>query len=267
MPTSVGRVHLMERLGDGASAPLVLLHGLSSAGVHYARVLRYLGGATHVVLPDLPGHGFSDTPKVMDAASILAGVFEVLDAALHRPAVLVGNSLGGYVAIRYALARPEKVAGLMLAAPAGAAMDPVALQALRGRFSLGSHREALAFVDALFARRRRLRHLYALGLREYFSLPQTQAVLDQMQLPMMFTGEQLARLRMPILLLWGQAERILPEANFEFFKAHLPPHAKFERPAGWGHSGFLDDPKGFAQRLLRFAAELATGPTASVPRR
>ena len=88
--------------------PLVLLHGLSSAGVHYIRSLRHLGAVSQVLLPDLPGHGFSDTPERLDEASLLFGLFEALDQLIDKPAVLCGNSLGGYTAIRYALARQSK---------------------------------------------------------------------------------------------------------------------------------------------------------------
>ena len=202
---------------------------------------------------------------------MLLGLFEALDQLIDRPAVLCGNSLGGYTALRYALARPEKVAGLVLASPAGASMLPEELFALRARFKLKSHRDALNFADALFARRSRIRHLYAMGLRHYFSLPQTLAVLEAMELTHLFTPAQLAALKMPILLLWGGAERILPPTQLQFFRDHLPAHARIERPAAWGHSPFLDDPRGFATRLLRFAAALswpgvaASGSAPAVP--
>ncbi len=128
--------------------------------------------------------------------------------------VLCGNSLGGYTAIRYALARPEKVLGLVLASPAGASMGAEELPVLRERFRLSSHNDALDFADALFARRSRIRHLYAVGLRRYFKLPQTLAVLDGMSLSQLFIPGQLQALAMPVLLLRGGAERILPPSPF-----------------------------------------------------
>jgi pimeloyl-ACP methyl ester carboxylesterase len=254
--TSVGRVHLLERHGPGPLPPVVLLHGLSSAGVHYLRVTPHLKAVSRVLLPDLPGHGFSDMPASFTGASMLGGLIEALDEVIDRPVVLAGTSLGGYMAIRYALVRPQNVAGLLVAAPAGAAMAAEELQALRARFELKTHRDAVQFVDALFARPKLARHVIALGLRKYFSLPQTVAVLQQMQLAQLLTPAELARLTMPMLFLWGAAERILPSTNLEFFRAHLPPHARIEVLSHWGHSGFLDDPKGFALSVVRFAAQL-----------
>jgi pimeloyl-ACP methyl ester carboxylesterase len=255
---------MLERNNEGASLPpVVLLHGLSSAGVHYLRVTPHLRAFSRVVLPDLPGHGFSQMPPRLSGEQVLQGTYESLDAVIDEPAIVAGTSLGAYVAIRYALARPRKVRALMVAAPAGAAMSPDELRTLRARFDLKSHADALAFVDALFARRVPFRHIVAMGLRKYFSLPQTLAVLAELDAVHLFTAEQLGHLEMPLLFLWGDAERILPPSNFEFFKANLPAHARIERPRGWGHSGFLDDPRGFGARLTAFAAEAAATPARS----
>lgn len=255
--TSVGKVHVLEKRERGPLPPVVLLHGLSAAGVHYYRMLKHLRQASRVLLPDLPGHGFSATPQPFSDKTILAGLFDALDQVLDRPAVLVGNSLGGYTALRYALHNPRRVLGLVLASPGGAAMAEADLRLLRRRFRLESHREALAFADALLARRSRIRHLYAVGMRRYFQLPQTQAVLDGMEPAQLFRPGELAALEMPVLLFWGGAERILPHSNLEFFRANLPRHAIIERPHDWGHSPFLDDPKGFAQRVVEFARTIA----------
>lgn len=252
----MGTVHALEKWQPGPLPPLVLLHGLSSAGVHYYRMLAHLKPMARVLLPDLPGHGFSEVPAPFNEASMLTGLFEALDALLDRPAVLCGNSLGGYTALRYALAHPDKVLGLVLASPAGASMGAEELQVLREKFELTSHRDALNFADALFARRSRMRHLYAMGLRRYFRLPQTLAVLNGMTLSHLFAPGQLKALAMPVLLLWGGAERILPDSHLRFFIDQLPPQTVVERPPNWGHSPFLDDPRGFAQRVVRFAEAL-----------
>jgi pimeloyl-ACP methyl ester carboxylesterase len=75
----------------------------------------------------------------------------------------------------------------------------------------------------------------------------------------MLRPEQLAALRMPVLLLWGRDERILPRAHLEFFRRHLPRHARFEEPEGLGHAPYLDDASAVARQILTFAADVHHG--------
>jgi pimeloyl-ACP methyl ester carboxylesterase len=71
--------------------------------------------------------------------------------------------------------------------------------------------------------------------------------------------ESLSALEMPILLLWGQSERLLPPSALAYFRRHLPPHAIIEEPAGFGHSPHVDDPVRLGERLLAFARASAIG--------
>lgn len=257
VPTSVGRVHVLDLPGQGKLPPLVLLHGLSSAGVHFLPMLSHLErSVSRLIIPDLPGHGFSDKPTRLDGASLQQGLLEALDELTPEPSLLFGNSLGGYGAIRYALARPGRVRALLLSSPGGAEMTAEELALLRARFRLGDHREALEFIDQLLAKRSRLRHLLAWGLRRQLRGAEVEAVLAAVASEHLFTREELQRLTPPLLLLWGRAERILPARHLAFFREHLPGHAQIDEPADWGHSPFLDDPSALARRLLQFAHDV-----------
>ena len=67
-----------------------------------------------------------------------------------------------------------------------------------------------------------------------------------------------------MLLLWGRDERILPRYHLDFFRRHLPEHARFEEPEGFGHAPHLDDASALAHRILAFTAdvhELAPAPS------
>ena len=136
IPTSVGEVHVLEADGRGKLPTLVLLHGFSSAGVHYFPLLHSLRRRfRRIVLPDLPAHGFSGSPRGgVRGETLLDGLTEALDAVLDEPVILFGNSLGGIAAIRYALARPARVRGLILCSPTGAAMSAEGLPEVRFTF-------------------------------------------------------------------------------------------------------------------------------------
>ena len=80
------------------------------------------------------------------------------------------------------------------------------------------------------------------------------ATLDDLPTP-----NSLGALAMPILLLWGQSERLLPPSSLAYFRRHLPGHAVIEEPAGFGHCPHFDDPARLAARLVEFATTASIG--------
>jgi pimeloyl-ACP methyl ester carboxylesterase len=58
---------------------------------------------------------------------------------------------------------------------------------------------------------------------------------------------------MPVHLIWGEADRILPENHFAFFERNLPETATIERPHNFGHAPFLHRGPELADRILAFA--------------
>jgi pimeloyl-ACP methyl ester carboxylesterase len=105
----------------GGSGPaLVLVHGLGGTIENWRGIAPRLAAGFRVLVPDLPGHGgsslLSDAPRV---DSLAAAVLAITDAEDAGGAIWVGHSLGGVVAIRAAVQRPDAVRGLVLAAAAG----------------------------------------------------------------------------------------------------------------------------------------------------
>ena len=105
----------------GAGTTLLFLHGFGGAATNWTAVAPALAERFRVIVPDLPGHGCSSAlpapPQRLDPyAERLALLLERANAA---PAFVVGHSLGGVVALRLALRRPDLVSGLVLAGSAG----------------------------------------------------------------------------------------------------------------------------------------------------
>ncbi len=268
LSTSVGEVHVLEAEGRGPLPTLVLLHGFSSAGVHYFPLLHRLRRRVRrIVLPDLPAHGFSSTPRGgIRGETLLDGLTEALDRVIDEPAIVFGNSLGGVAAIRYALARPERVRGLILCSPTGAAMDAEEIARFSALFRIDSHGAALDFVDRVMSKSGPMRQLLAWGLRRKFQNPEMRELIDSIKPEDMLDPALLRTLRPPTLLLWGRDERLLPTSHLEFFRENLPPHTRIEEPFGVGHTPYLEDPARLARDILRFA-ELVTRATPSGPAR
>ncbi|MGF6998402.1 alpha/beta fold hydrolase [Paraburkholderia sp. GAS32] len=109
---------------DGAESealPLVLLHGIGSGAASWVQQFEVLGETRRVLAWDAPGYGAStpveaDSPVASDYATVLK---EWLDALGIERCVLVGHSLGAIIAGAFAVANPQRVAGLLLLSPAG----------------------------------------------------------------------------------------------------------------------------------------------------
>lgn len=100
---------------------IVFLHGTRLTGAQWAVQVAALGDEFRCIAPDLLGHGVAaDQPFTLAAAS--EAVAEAIEADANGPVVIVGLSLGGYVAMDVAARWPERVAGLVLA---GATAEPV----------------------------------------------------------------------------------------------------------------------------------------------
>lgn len=112
---------------------VVLVHGASVNSHLWRRQLPYLSRRCHSIAVDLPGHGRSDGLGT-DVAGYSTFLLHFLTAlALVRPIVLVGHGMGGLVALRFALDRPERVAGLVLTAVGSSASVPAELLAASER--------------------------------------------------------------------------------------------------------------------------------------
>jgi pimeloyl-ACP methyl ester carboxylesterase len=254
--TSVGKVHVLDGEGRGELPPLVLLHGFSANSISYMGLLRRFAPHTQrLIAPDSPGHGFSELPREgLNRDTMIAGLFEVLDRVIDEPAIVLGTSMGGFGAVRYAAARPEKVRGLVLVCPGGAPMSSEALRRFTDTFRVERHADALRFVDRMLSSSPPgFRHVLAHGIRGRFTNENLRGLLESIAPRDLLRPEELAALEMPTLMLWGRQEMILPPDHLDFFRRHLPQHAQVEVWDRFGHCGYLEQPGAVARRVLKFA--------------
>ncbi len=254
-----GEAHLLDVPGEGSLPPVVLLHGFSASGAtQYMAMLPQLRRRVQrVILPDLPGHGLSSIPEPLDEDAIQRGLDGTLDRLIDTPAVVFATSLAGGFAIRYALRSPSKVLGLMLCSPCGAPLSREELEELSGLFRIDSHAGALRFVDRLFPRPHPLRQAYAWGVRQQFNRPHLVRWLERAADADFLRPDELSRLSMPVSLVWGASDAILPRRHLEFFRSHLPSGSEIDTPATFGHAPFLHRADEVNDRLLGFAARVA----------
>jgi len=102
-------------LEGGDDPPLVVLHGGGQFAATWIRVIPTLRATHRVIAPDLPGHGASQVHDGrLDADRVLAWLDELIEQSCPSPPALVGHTLGGAIAARYAVGHGERISLLVL---------------------------------------------------------------------------------------------------------------------------------------------------------
>lgn len=255
--TPLGKVHAYDARGSGDLPTTILLHGLGSGATPFAPVLsRLQRHVRRVVAPDLPGHGFSEGSQArLTPQTLFDSVSTALDELSPEPAIVVGNSLGGAVALQYALTRPSRVRAVVLLSPAGAHSTDEEWQALRGAFDVNTRAAARAFMGRVYHRPPWFLSLIAHEFPATLARKSVRDLLETASNEHVPSTEAMRALPMPVLLVWGKSERLLPETHFHWYSRHLPPHAVIERPEGFGHCPHFDSPGALVRRIVAFARE------------
>ena len=258
--TSVGAVHALVARGKGELPPIVLVHGLSSCATDYEPLMRRLRVHCRAVYAiDLPWHGNTRTNEQEPTAEVFrTAVAEAMDVLLDEPALVYGNSLGGFSAVRLAQDRPEAVLGLVLASPAGAPMTSVEISDVLQAFRMTNHRQALRFMDRIMNRKTWLHPIMAQTVLGRLARPWMKQLVDTLASQKMLTPDEVASLATPTLVMWGDGERLLPATGREFFRAHLGLSGQVEETPGVGHVPFADRPNLVARRVVAFLRDVCS---------
>jgi pyruvate dehydrogenase E2 component (dihydrolipoamide acetyltransferase) len=224
------RLRLFET-GPGDGVPVVLLHGFGADLDSWMFVQPLLAQGRRTIAFDLPGHGGSAKEVGSgDPDGIVAALAAGLAALGVARAHLVGHSLGGALAARLAIDRPEQAASLSLIAAAG--LGPEINAAFIDGFVKATRRREAAEVLALLVHDPALvsRKMVEDVLR-YKRLDGVDRALSAIAASWFGGGRQhldlagrIAALPMPVQLIWGREDRIIPVAHAEALRSRLPVH-------------------------------------------
>jgi pimeloyl-ACP methyl ester carboxylesterase len=123
--------------GDPHSPPLVMIHGMRDHALGLNDLMESLAAEYHVVAADLRGHGHSDKTGTYTLVQFVADVKALFTAQQIEQAILVGHSLGGHIALRFAATFPELVSRLVLLDGLGPPGKPTTSATLSARFREG----------------------------------------------------------------------------------------------------------------------------------
>lgn len=260
-------------LTAGEGPPLVLLHALGESAFDWRWVMPALGRSHRIYAPDLPGFGGSGKPHAgYTPACFRHTMSAFLDAVGVERAAVAGNSLGGLVALRLALEEPERVSSLCLVGSAGLGREVT--YALRfpalpgygeaaitlGKTPPGAAARAYSKAGLLFARPYRAPRAW---LSEQCRLAQQpgflEAALSALRAQVSFNGqrevlpEELPRLEMPALVIWGALDRVFPVRQARDAARRLR-RARLALIPDCGHLPQIEHPPRFAAELGGFLA-------------
>lgn len=268
------RTYLIAR-GDGP-CPTVLIHGGMSEASEWSLLAGRLPG--HIMILDRPGCGLSysiDYGRVDNFRHAAAAwLSELIDAFGCDQVNLVGNSMGGYFAMAFAMAHPERVRRLVqVGAPPGFDRKTVPLFIrLLGNPIVGPVLGKMTTTNPETFRKRVLSNLVAhpeavptelitimmaaetipgasrasrTMLRAWFTLRGTR--------PHMMIREDIARLAVPTLFMWGESDSFVPPAIGREVAGTMP-DASIDVISGVGHVPYLEKPDVIAAKMSAFLA-------------
>jgi pimeloyl-ACP methyl ester carboxylesterase len=261
----------------GRGRPLVMLHGLGATKVSLFPLMSELAEGHRLIVPDLPGHGASGKPRRADySPRFYARVIrQLIDELGVEEAVVLGNSLGGRIALELALRSPGRVSAIVLLAPS--------IPGLRWRYIMGftkvfpselgavpfplRERWMRAMLRRLFARPDVLSdEAFTLGANEFIRVHRDPAARVAFlaslrhivtERPEPFFGST-RRIKQPALVLFGDHDRVVPPRLGVRLAGHLP-NATLTKLPGVGHVPQLEATRATLDAVKAFLASASAG--------
>jgi pimeloyl-ACP methyl ester carboxylesterase len=248
-------------LEGGAGTPIVLLHGPGGYGAQWVRVIPEMSKSHRVIAPDLPGHGtsefFSDAPT---PERVSAWLDDLIECTCSQPPVLVGHTLGGAIAARFAAESDRKLAALVL-------VDMLGLTAFQPQPAFGAALQSYlqkpdeTTHDGLWSQclfdldgaKRRLGEPWAWIKEANLEIVRETGVGPMtawmQQFGVAIPDELLRRIRTRTTLIWGREDRATP---LSVAQAAAPRYAwNLEVIDGAADDPTLEQPEAFVSALRR----------------
>jgi pimeloyl-ACP methyl ester carboxylesterase len=247
--TGGAATHGVDLSGPPDAPPIVFVHGIRVTRRQWAPQVRDLAGAFRVVAPDLPGHGaLADEQFSLDAG--VERLRDIVDAHASGRGLIVGLSLGGYVAIEFARRWPERTAGVILT---GCSANPrgvlAVIPATIALFSRAVGDRWLTVVNEINVRARYDEDVATEQIEAGFFFKGMEDALWQLR------GKDFRRKLSdyagPVLILNGERDMLFRIGELSFLTA--PPDARLQLVRGAGHVANLEEPDAYNRAIRSFA--------------
>jgi 2-hydroxy-6-oxonona-2,4-dienedioate hydrolase len=236
---------------EGEGEVLMLLHGLFGALSNFYDILEAFKDTHKVVIPILPLY---ELP--IDETSVLGFVQYVENFVAHKgydKVIVLGNSLGGHIALIYALQNIDKIKGVVLTGSSGLFESAMGdSYPKRGDYEYIKQKAELTFYNPEHASKELVDELFDIvnDRNKVIRVLATAKSAIRQNL-----GEELHQITAPTLLIWGNNDTITPPfVGEEFHK--LIPHSRLVFIDQCGHAPMMEQPELFNQHLREFLQEI-----------
>jgi len=237
---------------EGEGEPLVLLHGLFGALSNFADLIEYFRHHYKVIVPMLPLFELDILHTTVGGLSKF--VHKFLEARDYKDVHLLGNSLGGHVALVYLLKYPERIRSLTLTGSSGLFENGMGdSYPKRGDYEYIKKKTEITFYDPATATKELVDEVFEitrnrLKVIKIIALAKS-AIRNNL-------GDELAQIQQPTLLIWGANDTITPPFVAREFN-RLIPNSELHFIDKCGHAPMMEVPDEFNVILHKFLKKLA----------
>ena len=236
---------------EGEGEPLVLLHGLFGALSNFEHLIEYFRRHNKVVVPMLPLFELDILHTTVGGLEKF--VYKFIEARDYKNIHVLGNSLGGHVALLHVLRHPERIKSLILTGSSGLFENGMGdTYPKRGDYEYIKKKTALTFYDPAVSTKELVVEVYdivnsRLKVIKIIALAKS-AIRNNL-------GEELNQIKQPTLLIWGNNDTITPPfVGREFNK--LIPNSELHFIDKCGHAPMMEVPGEFNEILHKFLTKL-----------
>jgi pimeloyl-ACP methyl ester carboxylesterase len=251
MQYEIKQVEKFRFIEEGEGQPLVLLHGLFGALSNFVDLVEYFKKHYKVVVPMLP---LFDLDILHTSVGGLAKfVNRFLENRNYRNVHLLGNSLGGHVALIHVLKNPERIRSIILTGSSGlfeSAMGDTYPK--RGDYDYIKKKTELTFYDPKIATKELVDEVYEIINNRIKAIKIIALAKSAIRNNL---GEELNQIKQPALLIWGNNDSITPPFVGREFQ-RLIPNSELHFIDKCGHAPMMEVPAEFNEILYQFLTKL-----------
>ncbi|HRE51788.1 MAG TPA: alpha/beta fold hydrolase [Flavitalea sp.] len=252
MDYEIKQVDKFKFIEEGSGEPLLLLHGLFGALSNFTDLIDYFKRYNKVIVPMLPLFDLDILHTTVGGLEKF--VHKFIERQNYRNVHLLGNSLGGHVALLHVLRHPEKVRSLILTGSSGLFESGMGdSYPKRGDYEYIKRKTELTFYDPAVATKELIDEVYAIVNNRIKAIKIIALAKSAIRNNL---GEEISQIKKPTLLIWGNNDSVTPPfVGREFHKLISTSELHFVDQCG--HAPMMERPEEFNLILHKFLRKLS----------